>query len=66
MVQWVPYTGGEKESLQASLNRHRDAVVWKLQGLDDTELRRAMLPSGNTLLGLIKHLATWEYIWICL
>jgi hypothetical protein len=64
MVQWVPYTGGEKESLQASLNRHRDAVVWKLQGLDDTELRRAMLPSGNTLLGLIKHLATWEYIWI--
>jgi len=65
MVQCVPYTGGEKESLQASLNRHRDAVVWKLQGLDDAELRRAMLPSGNTLLGLVKHLATWEYIWIC-
>jgi hypothetical protein len=65
IVQWVPYTGGEKESLQASLNRHRDAVVWKLQGLDDTELRRAMLPSGNTLLGMVKHLATWEYIWIC-
>jgi Protein of unknown function (DUF664) len=65
MVQWVSYTGGERESLQASLNRHRDAVVWKLQGLDDTELRQAMLPSGNTLLGLVKHLATWEYIWIC-
>jgi len=65
MVQWVPYTGSEKESLQASLNRHRDAVVWKLQGLDDTELRRTMLPSGNTLLGLVKHLAIWEYIWIC-
>jgi hypothetical protein len=65
MAQRVPYTGDEKESLQASLNRHRDAVVWKLQGLDDAELRRAMLPSGNTLLGLVKHLATWEYIWIC-
>ncbi len=49
MVQWVPCTGGEKESLQASLNRHRDAVGWKLQGLDDAELHRAMLPSGNTL-----------------
>jgi hypothetical protein len=61
----VPYTGGEKESLQASLSRRRDAVVWKLQGLGDTELRRAMLPSGNTLLGLVKHLATWEHIWIC-
>jgi uncharacterized damage-inducible protein DinB len=24
-----------------------------------------MLPSGNTLLGLVKHLATWEYAWIC-
>ncbi len=60
----VPYTGGERESLQASLNRHRDAVVWKLQGLGGAELRRVMLPSGNTLLGLVKHLATWEYIWI--
>lgn len=65
MIQQVPYTGGEKESLQASLNRHRDAVVWKLQGLDDAELRRVVLPSGNTLLGLVKHLATWEDIWIC-
>ena len=48
-----------------SLDRHRDAVLWKLKGLDDAELRRAMLPSGNTLLGLVKHLATWEYAWIC-
>jgi Protein of unknown function (DUF664) len=63
--QYVPYVGGEKESLQASLNRHRDAVLWKLDRLDDSQLRRAMLPSGNTLLGLVKHLATWEYIWIC-
>jgi uncharacterized damage-inducible protein DinB len=61
----VPYVGGEKESLQASLNRHRDAVLWKLDGLDDAQLRQAILPSGNTLLGLVKHLATWEYIWIC-
>ncbi len=65
MAQLVPYTGGEKESLQASLDRHRDAVLWKLEGLDDAELRRPMLTSGNTLLGLIKHLATWEYAWIC-
>lgn len=65
MAQQVPYTGDEKESLQASLNRHRDAALWKLEGLDDADLRRAMLPSGNTLLGLVKHLATWEYAWIC-
>jgi uncharacterized damage-inducible protein DinB len=65
VAQMVPYTGNEKESLQVSLDRHRDAVLWKLEGLDDAELRRAMLPSGNTLLGLVKHLATWEYAWIC-
>jgi len=40
-------------------------VLWKLEGQDDADLRRAMLPSGNTLLGLVKHLATWEYAWIC-
>jgi hypothetical protein len=65
MVQRGPYIGSEKDSLQAGLNRHRDAVIWKLQGLDEADLRRAMLPSGNTLLGLVKHLATWEYVWIC-
>jgi uncharacterized damage-inducible protein DinB len=65
VAQRVPYIGDEKESLQVSLDRHRDAVLWKLQGLGDAELRHAMLPSGNSLLGLVKHLATWEYIWIC-
>jgi hypothetical protein len=30
------HTGGEKESLHVSLDRHRDVVVWKLEGLDDT------------------------------
>jgi len=61
----VPFTGGEKESLQASLNRHRDVVVWKLEGLDDAALRRPMVPSGTTLLGLVKHLAAVDYSWFC-
>ncbi|MFI6339762.1 DinB family protein [Streptomyces sp. NPDC050535] len=59
----VPYTGGEKESLHASLNRHRDAVLWKLEGLDDERLRRPMTPSGTSLLGLVKHLGSVEYGW---
>ncbi|MFD4414539.1 DinB family protein [Streptomyces sp. NPDC058467] len=61
----VPYTGGEKESLHASLNRHRDAVLWKLDGLDDEQVRRGMTPSGTNLLGLVKHLASVEYGWFC-
>jgi hypothetical protein len=65
MTQRVPLTGGEKESLHASLNRHRDAVLWKLVGLDDVALRRPMTPSGTTLLGLVKHLGSVEYGWFC-
>lgn len=57
------YTAGEKDILHASLDRHRDAVLWKLDGLDDEQLRRPMTPTGTTLLGLVKHLASVEYGW---
>ncbi|MFD7427641.1 DinB family protein [Streptomyces sp. NPDC059814] len=61
----VPYTGSEKESLHAALDRHRDVVLWKLEGLDDEQVRRPMTPTGTNLLGLVKHLATVEYGWFC-
>ena len=61
----VPFTGDEKQSLHVSLDRHRDAVLWKLEGLDDTNLRRVMTPSGTNLLGMVKHLAAVEYSWFC-
>ncbi|MGW4568804.1 DinB family protein [Streptomyces sp. NPDC004561] len=57
------HTAGEKETLRASLDRHRDAVLWKLDGLDDEQLRRPMTPTGTNLLGLVKHLAAVEYGW---
>ena len=59
----VPFRGEEKESLQVALQRHRDVLVWKVQGLDDEQLRRKLVPSGTTLLGLIKHMAAVEYGW---
>jgi uncharacterized damage-inducible protein DinB len=65
MRQRVLPLGAEKESLQASLNRHRDVVLWKLDGLDDEQLHRAMVPSGTNLIGLVKHLASVEYGWFC-
>ncbi len=61
----VPFTGGEKECLHVSLDRHRDAILWKLEGLDDEALRREMTPSGSNLLGIVKHLAWVEYGWFC-
>ena len=61
----VPFTGAEKESLKVSLDRHRDAVLWKLEGLSDDDLRRQLVPSGTSLLGLVKHLGAVEYSWFC-
>jgi uncharacterized damage-inducible protein DinB len=65
MARRVPLTGEEKESLLAALDRHRDVVMWKIEGLDDEQLRRPMTPSGTNLLGLVKHLASVEYGWFC-
>ena len=61
-----PLTGEEKESLHFSLNRHRDAILWKLEGLEDEQLRRPMTPTNTNLIGLVKHLAAVEYGWFCL
>ena len=61
----VPFDADEKQSLYVALDRHRDAILWKLQGLDDEQLRRPMTPSGTNLLGLVKHLASVEYGWFC-
>jgi uncharacterized damage-inducible protein DinB len=65
MTRPGPLTGGEKETLHFSLDRHRDAIVWKVQGLNDDQLRKPMTPSGTNLLGLVKHLASVEYGWFC-
>ena len=65
MSQRVPFTGSEKESLHVSLDRHRDVVLWRLEGLGDEQLRQPMTPSGTSLLGLVKHLAAVEYGWFC-
>ena len=65
MTRRVPFTADEKASLQVALDRHRDAIRWKVEGLTDEQLRRPMTPSGTTLLGLVKHLAAVEYGWVC-
>lgn len=49
-----------KETLHWYLRRIRQALVWKLEGLSDYDLRRPLVPSGTNLLGLVKHLAGVE------
>jgi hypothetical protein len=42
------------------LDRGRDAVLWKLDGLSEYDVRRPMTPTGTNLLGLVKHLTFGE------
>ena len=60
------FEAGEKETLHVSLQQHRQLMLWKLEGLDDDALRRSPVPSGTTLLGLVKHLGAVEFGWFCL
>jgi hypothetical protein len=38
----------------------REAMLWKLDGLSEYDVRRPMVPTGTNLLGLVKHLASVE------
>jgi uncharacterized damage-inducible protein DinB len=58
-----PHVAGEAETLEGFLDFQRATLLWKLEGLDDEQLRRAMVPSGTSLLGLVKHLAYVERSW---
>jgi hypothetical protein len=47
----------ETQALLTSLNAQREHVLGALDGLSEDELRRALLPSGWTPLGMVQHLA---------
>jgi hypothetical protein len=49
-----------KAQLRHYLQSARDAVLWKLDGLSEYDIRRPMTPTGTNLLGLVKHLAVVE------
>ena len=49
-----------KETLKRYLQVQRDALVWKLEGLGEREIRWPMTPTGTNLLGLVKHVASME------
>ena len=51
---------GPKDTLVRYLQGARDAMVWKLDGLSEYDVRRPLTPTGTNLLGLVKHLASVE------
>ena len=54
---------GERETLLAFLDYLREAMLIKVSGIDDDALRRSLVPSGTSLLGLVKHLTMVEIAW---
>jgi uncharacterized damage-inducible protein DinB len=50
----------EKQTLHRYLQRSREVLLWKLEGLSDHDIRRPMTPTGTNLLGLVKHCAGME------
>ncbi|OIK02880.1 DinB family protein [Streptomyces monashensis] len=49
-----------KNYLHDDLRWIREAMLSKLDGLSEYDVRRPLTPTGTNLLGLIKHLSFWE------
>ncbi len=51
-----------KTALRQYLQDCREALLWKLEGLSERELRMPRTPTGTNLIGIVKHVANTE-IW---
>jgi uncharacterized damage-inducible protein DinB len=54
---------GELDTALAFLSFARHCVLKKADGLSDEQLRRALVDSGTSILGLVQHLAEAERYW---
>lgn len=53
-------TSTAKDDLLRYLTSGREALLWKLEGVSEYDLRRPLVPTGTNLLGLVKHVASVE------
>ncbi|HKD98410.1 MAG TPA: DinB family protein [Micromonosporaceae bacterium] len=49
-----------KTQLLRYLQAGRDALLWKIEGLSEYDVRRPMTPTATNLLGIVKHVASVE------
>lgn len=52
-----------KADLHRYLRSGREALVWKLDGLSEYDIRRPLTRTGTNLLGLVKHVASVELVY---
>lgn len=50
-----------KQTLKSYLQMQRDALLWKVEGLDERATRWPRTPTGTNLLGLLKHVGSVGY-----
>ncbi|MBM7769816.1 hypothetical protein JOD54_000020 [Actinokineospora baliensis] len=53
-------TSEPKADLLGYLRVAREALVWKLDGASEYDIRRPLTPTGTNLLGLVKHVSGCE------
>jgi uncharacterized damage-inducible protein DinB len=49
-----------KAELHLYLQRAREALLWKMEGLSEYDIRRPLTRTGTNLLGIVKHVASVE------
>lgn len=59
----APVAADEKTTLEGMLDHYRALLLDICSGLPEDQLRRPMVPSGTSLLGIIKHLSFVERSW---
>jgi hypothetical protein len=58
-----PLVADERAALCGQLDFHRATILTKLDGLTDEQAAQIMVPSGVSLLALLKHLVFGEHFW---
>jgi uncharacterized damage-inducible protein DinB len=55
--------GSEREQIEAFLEDNRTEMLGLLDGLDEDQARRRLVPSKTSLLALVKHAVFVEKVW---
>ena len=58
-----PAPASERDGLSGFLDRQRDILIRKIEGVTDLDARTAPTVSSLSLLGILKHCALWERRW---
>jgi len=59
------YVAAERAALQDFLDYHRQTLLWKCSGLTGEQLTARAIPGSSlSLLGLVRHLAYVQRVWL--